>query len=52
MLNQKKPTVYVLNTIKGKGISMIEGHGKWHHKIPNKDEVKLLKRKIDLYDKN
>ena len=49
ILNQKKPTAIILNTTKGKGAKMIEGHGQWHHKIPTKQEVLLLKKAIDNY---
>jgi len=38
----KKPKVVIANTIKGKGVSFIEGHGKWHHKIPNEEELMLI----------
>jgi transketolase len=37
-----QPTAIIARTIKGKGVSFIEGHGKWHHKIPNDDEMKLI----------
>ncbi len=36
------PTVIVANTIKGKGVKMTEGHGQWHHKIPNEEEYQIL----------
>jgi transketolase len=32
------PTVLVAKTVKGKGVPMIEGHGPWHHRIPNPAE--------------
>lgn len=32
------PSVIVAKTIKGKGVPMLEGHGKWHHRIPNAEE--------------
>lgn len=32
------PTVIIAKTVKGKGVPMLEGHGMWHHRIPNKDE--------------
>lgn len=32
------PTVIVAKTTKGKGVPMLEGHGVWHHRIPNADE--------------
>jgi transketolase len=37
-----QPIAIIARTIKGKGVSFIEGHGKWHHKIPNDDEMKLI----------
>jgi transketolase len=37
-----QPTAIIARTIKGKGVSFMEGHGKWHHKIPNDDEMKLI----------
>lgn len=33
-----KPSVIIAHTIKGKGVPMIEGHGMWHHRIPNEEE--------------
>lgn len=33
-----QPSVIVAHTIKGKGVPMMEGHGKWHHRIPNEEE--------------
>ena len=38
---KNKPTVIVAKTIKGKGISFIEGQPMWHHKVPNEEELKL-----------
>jgi len=35
----KRPKVVIAHTIKGKGVSFTEGHGKWHHKIPNETEL-------------
>lgn len=32
------PSVIVAKTTKGKGVPMLEGHGKWHHRIPNEEE--------------
>jgi len=34
----KAPRVVVANTIKGRGISFMEGVVRWHHSIPNKEE--------------
>lgn len=33
-----KPKAIVANTLKGKGVAMLEGHGTWHHRIPNEEE--------------
>lgn len=42
--NNQKPIALIANTIKGKGVSFIEGHGQWHHKIPSELEYsKILK---------
>jgi transketolase len=32
------PSVIIAETTKGKGSGLIEGHGIWHHRIPNVDE--------------
>ena len=34
-----KPTVIIANTIKGKGVSFMEGQAKWHGKAPNKEQL-------------
>jgi|TARA_B110000971_G_scaffold198002_1_gene214289 transketolase len=36
------PAVIIAKTIKGKGVPFIEGHGIWHHRIPNQDEYKKI----------
>lgn len=42
-----KPKVIIAHTVKGKGVSFVEGHGKWHHKIPSKEElVEILEELI------
>lgn len=34
-----KPTVIIANTVKGKGISFMEGKSAWHGKAPNKEQL-------------
>ena len=34
-----KPTVIIANTVKGKGISFMEGKCAWHGKAPNKEQL-------------
>jgi transketolase len=36
------PHVLIAKTIKGKGVPLLEGHGPWHHKIPNEEEYKII----------
>ena len=45
-VQSSKPTVIIASTIKGKGVSFIEGHGKWHHKIPTKEEIQDIKSEL------
>jgi transketolase len=37
-----KPTCIIANTIKGKGIPMIENNPEWHHKFPNEEEYQSI----------
>lgn len=36
------PRALIAHTVKGNGIPMIEGHGPWHHKIPNAQEYEQI----------
>lgn len=36
------PQVIIAKTVKGKGVSLVEGHGKWHHKIPTELEYEEI----------
>jgi transketolase len=37
---EEKPHLIIANTIKGKGVPFIENDAKWHHKVPNEDQLK------------
>jgi transketolase len=37
-----KPLFILANTIKGKGIKVMENNPEWHHKAPNDEELKLF----------
>ena len=45
---KKKPTIFLAKTTKGKGVTFLEGHGKWHHKIPNEQELKIIKEELKI----
>jgi len=36
------PHVIIAKTVKGKGVSMLEGHGQWHHRFPSEEEYKII----------
>lgn len=36
------PNVIIAETVKGKGVQMLEGHGNWHHRIPNNEEYRII----------
>jgi len=38
-ITKGKPTVIIANTIKGKGVSFMEGQPEWHAKIPKTDDL-------------
>ena len=40
------PLAIIANTTKGKGVSFLEGHGKWHHRIPNKEEYAAIMEEL------
>lgn len=44
---QEKPVAIIAKTTKGRGVSFIEGHGIWHHKIPNEQELRLIQMELD-----
>jgi transketolase len=41
------PSVIVARTTKGRGISFIEGHGAWHHRIPTLDEYNTMIHELE-----
>lgn len=41
-----KPRCVIANTIKGKGVSFMEGHAKWHHGVPNAEEYEQAMREL------
>lgn len=46
--NTTKPTVIIANTIKGKGVSIVENDPRWHFKLPSKKELKTFMAELDV----
>lgn len=44
--SEGRPKVVVARTVKGKGVSFTEGHGKWHHRVPTDEEMSLITREL------
>ena len=51
-LKNKKPTMIISNTIKGKGVSFMELNYKFHGKAPNEEEYKKAIEEIEKIDVN
>ena len=45
---KEMPTVIIANTIKGKGISFMEGEADWHGKAPNKEQYEQAINELKL----
>ena len=43
-----KPHFIVANTVKGKGISFMEGKPLWHMRMPNEEELKIALNDLDM----
>lgn len=43
-----RPKLIVANTIKGKGISFMEGQPIWHYRMPNQDEMKIALHDLQM----
>jgi len=37
-----QPLAVIAHTIKGKGVSFTEGHGRWHHRVPDSREYEAI----------
>lgn len=43
---KEKPTVIIADTIKGKGVSFMEGKLEWHYKSPNEEQYKIAMEEL------
>lgn len=46
--NMKKPRVLIAHTIKGKGLSFVEGKTDWHYKIPTDEQGEIGMRELGI----
>lgn len=44
--NSQKPLAIIANTIKGKGVSFMEGDPKWHHGVANDDQYEQARKEL------
>jgi transketolase len=44
----ERPKVVILNTVKGKGVSIIENNPGWHWRLPKKKELKLFMDELNI----
>jgi transketolase len=45
-LLSEKPMVIIANTIKGKGIKLMENSPEWHHKSPSIEELSAIYKEL------
>ena len=45
------PRLVIANTIKGKGVSFMEGVPIWHYRMPDEEELQVVKRELQISDK-
>ena len=41
------PQAVIAHTVNGKGVSFIEGHGRWHHRVPSEDEMIAIRAELE-----
>ena len=49
---KRKPTLIIANTVKGKGVSFMENVPIWHYRMPNKQELKVLMKELDISEED
>ena len=47
---EKKPRVIIANTVKGKGVSVMENNPNWHFKLPGRKDLKVFKAELGISD--
>ncbi|MBD5516688.1 MAG: transketolase [Lachnospiraceae bacterium] len=49
---ERKPTMIIANTIKGKGVSFMENVPIWHYRMPNEQELPVLMEELGLTEED
>lgn len=44
----EKPRIIIAHTVKGKGISFMENVPIWHYRMPNQEEMEIVKRELGI----
>lgn len=47
-IEQSKPTCFIANTIKGKGVSFAENKPAWHHGVPTREQLLLAASELKV----
>ena len=45
---QGKPLAIIANTVKGKGISFMEGRSEWHNRMPSETQIAVARAELGL----
>ena len=45
-LRKSQPSLLILNTIKGKGISFMEDDNNWHYIVPSSEQVAMARKEL------
>ncbi len=48
----EKPTLIIAHTVKGKGVSFMEGVPVWHYRMPNEKELLILLEELGMTEKD
>lgn len=49
--SSEKPRMIIANTVKGKGVSFMENVPIWHYRMPNKEEMEIVKAELGITEK-
>ena len=44
----ERPIALIANTIKGKGVSFLEGDLAWHHNVPSGEQLEIARRELEI----